>query len=51
MPEHVVAVGRLQIEHSDPLDRMLIAQALPEPMLLASKDKKIAACLPQLALW
>ena len=50
-PEHVVAVGKLAIEHSDPFDRLLIAQALTEPMMLVSKDQKIAACLPQLTLW
>ncbi len=50
-PAHVVAVGKLAIEHSDPFDRLLIAQALTEPMMLVSKDQKIAACLPQLTLW
>ena len=47
----IVAVGKLAVEHADPFDRLLIAQALSEPMLLVSNDQKVVACLPQLALW
>ena len=33
-PEHAVAVARLAAIHSDPFDRMLVAQALHEPLTL-----------------
>ncbi len=36
--EHAERAGRLPIEHRDPFDRMLIAQALAENMLLVSNE-------------
>lgn len=36
--EHALAAGALPRHHSDPWDRMLIAQALSEGMALVSKD-------------
>lgn len=37
--EHSLAAGALPRHHGDPWDRMLIAQALAEGMVLVSKDK------------
>ncbi|MHB1013748.1 MAG: type II toxin-antitoxin system VapC family toxin [Desulfurivibrionaceae bacterium] len=37
--EHADAVRRLPAIHSDPLDRMLIAQAVSEPLNLMTADK------------
>ena len=40
--EHVVAVEELAAHHSDPFDRLLVAQALVEPMRLITHDKTVA---------
>jgi PIN domain nuclease of toxin-antitoxin system len=40
---HAVAVGDLRRHHSDPFDRMLVAQAMTEPLKLLTRDKKLAA--------
>ena len=37
--EHALAAASLPRHHGDPWDRMLVAQALTEGMVLASKDK------------
>jgi PIN domain nuclease of toxin-antitoxin system len=42
-PEHAVAVEALLPLHADPFDRMLIAQALYEPMRLITADIALAA--------
>lgn len=39
---HAAGVGQLQLHHSDPFDRMLIAQALAEPLKLATADQVLA---------
>ena len=36
--EHAERAGRLAIQHRDPFDRMLIAQALAEDLLLVSNE-------------
>ena len=41
--DHAVFVEKLPIHHADPFDRMLVAQALYEPMHLLTHDKIIAA--------
>jgi len=41
--EHAAFVEKLPNYHADPFDRMLVAQALSEPMRLLTHDKKIAA--------
>lgn len=38
---HAVAVGKLPPLHSDPFDRLLVAQALSEPMRLLTADTKL----------
>jgi len=40
-PEHAVAVEGLPLLHADPFDRLLVAQALREPMRLVSRDRQI----------
>lgn len=41
-PEHAVAVEGLPTHHADPFDRILIAQALVEPMRLITHDPMVA---------
>lgn len=41
-PEHAAAVETLPALHADPFDRMLIAQALAEPMRLLTHDAALA---------
>lgn len=41
--EHAVYVENLPNHHADPFDRMLVAQALCEPLRLLTHDKVLAA--------
>lgn len=41
-PEHAAAVEGLTLHHSDPFDRLLVAQALVEPMRLVTHDAMVA---------
>jgi len=41
-PEHAVAVENLPPHHQDPFDRLLVAQALVEPMILVTHDATVA---------
>ncbi len=41
-PEHAVAVEGLAAHHQDPFDRILVAQALVEPMRLMTHDPLVA---------
>lgn len=40
--EHAIAVEGLPAHHHDPFDRMLVAQALVEPMRLVTHDPAVA---------
>jgi PIN domain nuclease of toxin-antitoxin system len=40
---HAVAAGRLPPHHSDPFDRMLVAQALDEQLTLVSNEQRLDA--------
>lgn len=40
--EHAAAVARLPPLHNDPFDRMLVAQAKTEPLLLLTNDSALA---------
>ncbi|MDO8846591.1 MAG: type II toxin-antitoxin system VapC family toxin [Methylicorpusculum sp.] len=40
--EHAIAVEELPLHHQDPLDRILVAQALVEPMRLMTHDPLVA---------
>ena len=42
-PEHAVAVEQLASHHQDPFDRLLVAQALTEPMRLLTHDEQVAS--------
>jgi len=42
-PEHTAGVETLPAHHHDPFDRILIAQALIEPMRLLTHDAQVAA--------
>lgn len=42
-PEHAAAVGALPLHHGDPFDRLLVAQALTEPLRLVTADKRLTA--------
>jgi PIN domain nuclease of toxin-antitoxin system len=41
-PEHAAAVEDLAAHHADPFDRILVAQALTEPMRLITHDPMVA---------
>ncbi|MGD9583115.1 MAG: type II toxin-antitoxin system VapC family toxin [Lysobacterales bacterium] len=41
-PEHAAAVEALPVHHGDPFDRILVAQALVEPMRLLTHDPVVA---------
>jgi PIN domain nuclease of toxin-antitoxin system len=49
-PEHAVAVEDLPAIHADPFDRLLVAQALTEPMKLLTHDVVIARYHPDILL-
>lgn len=40
-PHHAAAVEALPMHHADPFDRLLIAQALTEPMRLVTSDPQV----------
>lgn len=40
--EHVIAVENLAAHHQDPFDRILVAQAIVEPMRLLTHDATVA---------
>ncbi len=42
-PEHTILVEELADHHQDPFDRLLVAQALSEPMRLLTHDVVVAA--------
>jgi PIN domain nuclease of toxin-antitoxin system len=41
--QHAVALSTLPAIHADPFDRMLVAQAIVEPMVLITSDARLAA--------
>jgi PIN domain nuclease of toxin-antitoxin system len=41
--EHAAATEDLPVLHGDPFDRLLVAQALAEPLRLVTRDPKVAA--------
>ena len=42
-PEHVLMVEQLAPIHNDPSDRMLVAQALAEPLKLITRDALVTS--------
>jgi PIN domain nuclease of toxin-antitoxin system len=49
-PAHALRVRDLPRYHSDPFDRLLIAQALLEPLILLTADKKVSRYSRQIQL-
>ncbi len=47
---HALAVHGLPLLHRDPFDRMLVAQAVSEPLHLLTSDAALAAYGPQVAV-
>lgn len=47
---HGIEAGRLPLIHRDPWDRMLVAQAIIEDMVVVTNDKKLSA-LGAKCLW
>lgn len=41
--QHAAAVGHLPEHHADPFDRLLVAQALTEPLRLLTHDRALEA--------
>lgn len=41
-PEHAIAIEDLPRHHQDPVDRILVTQALVEPMRLITHDATVA---------
>ena len=41
-PQHAELAGSLPLHHNDPFDRMLIAQAKIEDLVLLTQDRKLA---------
>ncbi len=48
---HAAAVEELPPLHADPFDRILLAQAITEPLRLISHDAKVAAYGPMVLSW
>ena len=48
---HTAAVGHLNTPHADPFDRLLIAQAITEPLTLVTRDRNLAAYSPTFITW
>jgi PIN domain nuclease of toxin-antitoxin system len=49
-PEEAAGVDRLPGLHGDPFDRLLVAQALHEPLRLVTHDRRVAAYSPNFIL-
>lgn len=47
---HAAATERLPQVHRDPFDRLLVAQALTEPLRLLTRDARLAAYSPEIVL-
>lgn len=47
---HLLALGKLPPHHQDPFDRMLITQALHEPMHLLTHDSNLSR-YSELVVW
>jgi PIN domain nuclease of toxin-antitoxin system len=48
---HTVAVETLELDHGDPFDRLILAQALTEPLRLITKDRELAAYSDMIISW
>ena len=50
-PAHAEAAGTLAWNHTDPFDRMLVAQSLAQPLVLVHADAAIGSYKPVGQLW
>jgi PIN domain nuclease of toxin-antitoxin system len=50
-PDHTMAVMTLPHLHTDPFDRIIVAQAKTEPLRLITRDKMVAAYDPNFISW
>lgn len=41
--EHAALAGELDMIHADPFDRLIVAQALSEPLRLVTHDRQVAS--------
>lgn len=48
---HAAAVETLPLLHGDPFDRLIVAQALAEPMRLVTADRRLAAYSDTVIAW
>ena len=49
--DHALLAGRLDLNHRDPFDRMLAAQAMMESMVIITGDPAFAGCPGVPTLW
>ena len=49
--EHAIAVEALDLQHTDPFDMLILAQAVTEPLRLATKDRKLARYSDAVISW
>jgi PIN domain nuclease of toxin-antitoxin system len=49
--DHIYAVADLPALHKDPFDRLIVAQALTEPLRLVTKDRQLAAYSDTVIAW
>jgi PIN domain nuclease of toxin-antitoxin system len=40
-PKHIFQVAKLPHHHNDPFDRLLLAQAMTEPLILLTSDRQL----------
>ena len=49
--EHALAVEAIRLPRGDPFDRLILAQALSEPMVLVTKDRQLAGYNETIVSW
>jgi PIN domain nuclease of toxin-antitoxin system len=49
--EHALAVEPIRLPHGDLFDRLILAQALSEPLTLVTKDRRLAAYSETIVSW
>jgi PIN domain nuclease of toxin-antitoxin system len=48
---HILTVADLPRSHGDPFDRLILAQAISEPLRLVTKDRQLAAYSDMIVSW
>lgn len=48
---HILAFAALSVDHGDPFDRLILAQALSEPLHLMTHDRKLAGASDLVISW